>query len=66
VPPAGLSGPPTSRNPAPPRHPGPHERQTIRDALERCGGVQTQAAEALGISERVLRYKMKKYGLESR
>ena len=42
------------------------ERQTIRDALERCGGVQTQAAEALGISERVLRYKMKKYGLESR
>jgi two-component system NtrC family response regulator len=42
------------------------ERQTIRDALERCGGVQTQAAEVLGISERVLRYKMKKYGLESR
>jgi len=42
------------------------ERQTIRDALERGGGVQTQAAEALGISERVLRYKMKKYGLESR
>ncbi|MCX5735755.1 MAG: sigma-54 dependent transcriptional regulator [candidate division NC10 bacterium] len=42
------------------------ERQTIREALERCGGVQTQAAEALGISERVLRYKMKKYGLESR
>ena len=42
------------------------ERQTIREALERCGGVQTQAAEVLGISERVLRYKMKKYGLESR
>ena len=42
------------------------ERQTIREALERCGGVQTQAAETLGISERVLRYKMKKYGLESR
>ena len=42
------------------------ERQTIREALERCGGVQTQAAVALGISERVLRYKMKKYGLESR
>ena len=45
---------------------GQIERQTIREALERCGGVQTQAAEALGISERVLRYKMKKYGLESR
>jgi DNA-binding NtrC family response regulator len=42
------------------------ERQTIREALERYGGVQTQAAVALGISERVLRYKMKKYGLESR
>jgi two-component system NtrC family response regulator len=39
------------------------ERQAIREALERHGGVQTQAAEALGISERVLRYKMKKYGL---
>ncbi|MFB3817971.1 MAG: sigma-54-dependent transcriptional regulator [Candidatus Methylomirabilales bacterium] len=39
------------------------ERQAIREALERHGGVQTQAAEALGISERVLRYKMKKYHL---
>jgi two-component system response regulator AtoC len=42
------------------------ERQAIRAALERHGGVQTQAAEELGISERVLRYKLKKYGLESR
>jgi two-component system NtrC family response regulator len=42
------------------------ERQAIRSALERTGGIQTQAAEALGISERVLRYKMKKYGLEGR
>ena len=42
------------------------ERQAIESALERSGGVQTQAAEALGISERVLRYKMKKYGLEGR
>jgi DNA-binding NtrC family response regulator len=42
------------------------ERQAIRDALDRCQGVQTQAAEALGIGERVLRYKMKKYGLEGR
>ena len=44
---------------------GQIERQTIREALERCAGVQTQAAEALGIGERVLRYKMKKHGLES-
>ena len=42
------------------------ERQAIRSALEQSGGIQTQAAEALGISERVLRYKMKKYGLEGR
>ena len=42
------------------------ERQAIESALERSGGVQTQAAAALGISERVLRYKMKKYGLEGR
>jgi two-component system response regulator AtoC len=42
------------------------ERQAIRAALERHGGVQTQAAAELGISERVLRYKIKKYGLEGR
>jgi two-component system NtrC family response regulator len=40
------------------------ERQMIRAALARAGGVQTRAAEALGISERVLRYKMDKYGLQ--
>jgi DNA-binding NtrC family response regulator len=39
------------------------ERQAIRAALERHGGIQTQAAAELGISERVLRYKIKKYGL---
>jgi len=37
------------------------ERQLISKALARSGGVQTKAAEELGISERVLRYKMKKY-----
>ena len=39
------------------------ERRMIREALARADGVQTQAAEILGISERVLRYKLKKYGL---
>ncbi len=39
------------------------ERRMIRDALARAGGVQTRAAELLGISERVLRYKLGKYGL---
>jgi two-component system NtrC family response regulator len=37
------------------------ERTLISQALEKSGGVQTKAAEYLGISERVLRYKMKKY-----
>jgi two-component system NtrC family response regulator len=39
------------------------ERRLIRDALARADGTQTRAAELLGISERVLRYKLKKYGL---
>jgi two-component system NtrC family response regulator len=39
------------------------ERRMIRDALQQAGGVQTAAAERLGISERVLRYKLRKYGL---
>jgi DNA-binding NtrC family response regulator len=39
------------------------ERRLIREALAAAGGVQTRAAEALGISERVLRYKLRKYGL---
>jgi two-component system NtrC family response regulator len=39
------------------------ERRMIREALVRAGGVQTRAAEMLGLSERALRYKLKKYGL---
>ena len=39
------------------------ERRMIREALAGASGVQTRAAELLGISERVLRYKLKKYGL---
>ncbi len=37
------------------------ERDSILKALHQHQGVQTKAAESLGISERVLRYKMKKY-----
>jgi two-component system NtrC family response regulator len=37
------------------------ERDSILKALHQNQGVQTKAAENLGISERVLRYKMKKY-----
>ncbi|MEE8449676.1 MAG: sigma-54 dependent transcriptional regulator [Thermodesulfobacteriota bacterium] len=39
------------------------ESQMIAAALEKHDGVQTRAAGELGISERVLRYKLKKYGL---
>ena len=41
------------------------ERKLIAEALAQSGGVQTQAARALGMSERHLRYKLKKYSLES-
>jgi DNA-binding NtrC family response regulator len=34
----------------------------IRDALARSDGIQTRAAELLGMSERALRYKLEKYG----
>ena len=37
------------------------ERGLILEALRAAGNVQTRAAEKLGISERVLRYKLKKY-----
>ena len=37
------------------------EKDSILKALHQHQGVQTKAAENLGISERVLRYKMKKY-----
>ncbi len=40
------------------------ERRMIKDALARAGGIQTRAAEHLGITERALRYKLKKYGLQ--
>jgi len=42
------------------------ERNLILEALEKHGGVQTKAAQSLGLSERVLRYKMQKYGLSEK
>jgi DNA-binding NtrC family response regulator len=39
------------------------ERGLILEALKDGGGVQTRAAEKLGISERGLRYKLRKYGI---
>jgi two-component system NtrC family response regulator len=40
------------------------ERNLIMDAMEKAGDHQTKAAELLGISERMLRYKLKKYGFK--
>lgn len=40
------------------------EKQTILQALEKYNWIQTRAAEELGISERVLRYKMAKLQLK--
>ena len=42
------------------------ERRMIREALARSDGVQTGAAELLGISERALRYKLVKYGFREK
>ncbi len=39
------------------------EKDSILSALHQHDGVQTKAAESLGLSERMLRYKMKKYGI---
>ena len=40
------------------------ERETIRRALERVGGVKKDAAELLGISQRALSYYLAKYRIE--
>jgi DNA-binding NtrC family response regulator len=40
------------------------EKKMLINALEEHGWVQTRAAESLGISERVLRYKMGKSGID--
>ncbi|MDP2645088.1 MAG: sigma-54 dependent transcriptional regulator [Desulfobacterales bacterium] len=40
------------------------ELHLIRKAMDESGGRQTMAADHLGISERMLRYKLKKYNLK--
>ena len=40
------------------------ERKMIKEALAQSDGVQTRAAEKLGMTERALRYKLKKYGFQ--
>ncbi len=40
------------------------EREIIADALKKANNIQSQAAELLGISRRILKYKMDKLGIE--
>ena len=41
------------------------EKKLIVEAMEKAGDHQSRAADLLGISERMLRYKLKKYGLKA-
>ncbi len=40
------------------------EQEMVRESMAETGNHQTRAARILGISERMLRYKLKKYGLK--
>jgi DNA-binding NtrC family response regulator len=42
-----------------------YERALILEALEKAAGVKTRAARTLGISERHLRYRLGKHGIET-
>jgi len=42
------------------------EKRLIYDALSNTGGNQTKAGKLLGITERNLRYKIKKYGIKNK
>ena len=39
------------------------EREAIISALKECNGVRSRAARMLGITERMIGYKIKKYGI---
>jgi DNA-binding NtrC family response regulator len=41
------------------------EQSLIAEAMQEANNNQTRAAELLGISERMLRYKLKKYGFKN-
>ncbi len=41
------------------------EKRLITEAMNKTGDNQTRAAEMLGMSERMLRYKLKKYDLKN-
>lgn len=39
------------------------EREEILNALRECNGVMARAARRLGITERMIGYKVRKYGI---
>jgi DNA-binding NtrC family response regulator len=41
------------------------EKKTILDALQKANGNQSRAARQLHMTEQSLRYKLRKYGLDS-
>ena len=41
------------------------EKHLISEAMDKAADNQTKAAEILGMSERMLRYKLKKYNLKN-
>ena len=42
------------------------EKEAILNAFEECRWIQAQAARRLGITERMIGYRIKKYGIEIR
>jgi transcriptional regulator with PAS, ATPase and Fis domain len=66
LPPGALMSPP----PSPPEDVRDSlrdfERARILDALQRCNGNQTQAAELLGLPRRTLAYKMSRLGIAAK
>jgi transcriptional regulator with GAF, ATPase, and Fis domain len=40
------------------------EKEAILNALKECNWVQAKAAKKLGITERMIGYKAKKYGIK--
>ncbi len=41
------------------------EKEAILKALEECNQIQARAARKLGITERMIGYKIKKYGIKT-
>jgi len=42
------------------------ERQVIIKALKECGWVKARAARKIGITERMIGYKIKQYGIKKK